>query len=167
MPKMVVAKPFLLTRNNGERVAYGFGVHDNVPSEDAEHPYAQHFLAPNGKLPDAPSSAPLTHEERLTMKASLDAADERVRAAEVESRAAREAHKALVDAHEQAKTDLTTARDRIASLELENTSSMKEIGEARARADAAEKRVSDLTSDLDKATKPATPPTPPKPPGAK
>ena len=139
MPTMVVAKPFLLTRNNGERVAYGFGVHDNVPSEDAEHPYAQHFLAPNGKLPDAPSSAPLTHEERLAMKASLDAADERVRAAEDESKAARDAHTTLKSEHEQAVSELAIARGRIASLE----------------------------ADLDKATKPATSPIQQKPAGAK
>lgn len=88
MQDLVFAKPCTYTAPNGEQRVFAPGVHRGVPDEMASNWFIQAHLAKEGGEPAAPETAPLTHEERVTMKAALDAMEGRAKGAEAERDAA-------------------------------------------------------------------------------
>ena len=135
MPEIVVAKPFTLTFGPDDVRTFAPGIHKDVPAEVADHWYTKAHLAKDGKMPDPAVTAPLTHEERVTARASIDAAEKRAVDAEAEAKAARDERDGIKAGMETLMADNASLRSRVASLE----------------------------ADLDKATKPA--PAVPKPAG--
>lgn len=115
MPDMVVAKPFTLTVDSGKKGpdgtplqevrSFAVGVYTNVEDAIANHWFVKPHLAVDGQLPVAEADAPLTHEERIAMKASLDNAEGRVQSA--------------VSERDAAVGELAAAKARIAELEAD------------------------------------------------
>lgn len=128
MAEMIVAKPFSLTLDASQPpVLWPVGVHKDVPDDVANHWFVKHHLAKDGKLPEPSPAAPLTNEERASVKASLDAAEKRAADAEANARSA-------VEERDRVKSGM-------ASLVADN--------------EALRGKVASLEADLDKATKPA------------
>ena len=130
MPDMVVAKPFVLSLPGKEPQRFGVGIHKDVPEEVSGHWFAKAHLASDGKLPEPAATAPLTNEERASVKVSLDAAEKRAQDAEADAKAARDERDGIKSGMDKMVADNESLRSRVASLE----------------------------ADLDKATKPATAP---------
>lgn len=128
MREMVVAKPFVLSLPGKEPQRFDVGVHKDVPDEVADHWFAKPHLAKDGKLPEPAPTAPLTNEERASVKASLDAAEKRAVDAELRAKTAEDQHGAIKAGMEKLVADNEALRSKVSSLE----------------------------ADLDKATKPAT-----------
>lgn len=129
MPDIVVAKPFTLTLGPDDVRTFAPGIHKDVPAEVADHWYAKAHFAKDGKLPEPASTAPLTHEERLASRASIEAAENRAVDAEADAKAARDERDGMKAGMEKLTNENAALRSRVASLE----------------------------ADLDKATKPPTP----------
>lgn len=119
MPDIVVAKPFTLTLDKDRVVSFTPGIHKDVDAEVADHWFTKAHLAKDGKMPEPEQTTPLTHEERIAAKASIDAAEKRAVDAETEAKAARDAHDGLKAGMEKLTADNASLRSRVASLEAD------------------------------------------------
>lgn len=88
MPDLHFAKPCTFTAPDGSTRYFAVGRHKDVPDEIAGHWFVQPHLMKDGDEPEVPATAPLQHEERVKMKAALDAAEGRAKGAEAERDAA-------------------------------------------------------------------------------
>ena len=118
MPEIVVAKPFSITLASNDVRRFEPGIH-TVDPEIADHWYAKDFLSPDGKLPEPAQTAPLTHEERIAMKATLDAAEGRAKAAETEAKTARDERDGLKGAMDKLVAENASLKSRAAALEAD------------------------------------------------
>ena len=140
MPDIVLMKPCTLSLEAGKPgVFWSVGLHKDVPDEVANHWFMQDCIAKDGKLPEPAVSAPLTNEERASVKQSLDAAEKRASDAEARAKTAEDERDGIKGGMDKLVADNEALRSRCASLE----------------------------ADLDKATKPPATPAPvvPKPAG--
>lgn len=77
MQDLHFAKPCTFTDDKGETRVFAPGRHKNVPAEIAGHWFVQAHLVKDTDEPSVPETAPLQHEERLKVKAAIDAAEGR------------------------------------------------------------------------------------------
>lgn len=116
MPDLHFAKPCTYTAADGSTRVFAAGRHKDVPDEVAGHWFVQAHLMKDGDEPAVPATAPLQHEERIKMKATLDAVEGRAKGAEAERDAAvsrADALQADLDAerasHEETRAKLEVA----------------------------------------------------------
>ncbi len=77
MQDLHFARPCTLTLPNGETRIFAPGRHRDVPDEIAGHWFVQAHLTQDTATASVPETAPLQHEERIQVKAALDAAEGR------------------------------------------------------------------------------------------
>lgn len=88
MPDLHFAKPCAYTAPDGSIRQFAAGRHKDVSDEIAGHWFVRAHLMKDGDEPEVPATAPLQHEERIKVKAALDAAEGRAKGAEAEATAA-------------------------------------------------------------------------------
>lgn len=88
MTELHFARPCTFTTPTGEVRQFAVGRHGDVPDEIANHWFVKEHLVKDSDAPAAPEAAPLTHEERIKVKAAIDAAEGRAKGAEAERDAA-------------------------------------------------------------------------------
>lgn len=116
MAELHFAKPCTFTDESGETRVFAQGRHKDVPDAIAGHWFVLAHLVKDGDEPAVADTAPLQHEERRQVKASIDAAEGRAKGAEAERDAAlARAEKAEADlaaerqAHDETKRLLDEA----------------------------------------------------------
>lgn len=88
MAELHFAKPCTYTAPDGTQRAFAPGRYADVPDDIAGHWFVKAHLVQDGEESLAPETAPLQHEERVKVKAALDAVEGRARGAEAERDAA-------------------------------------------------------------------------------
>lgn len=102
---IAVFKPFLLTLDDGSKIHYGVGKHENVPVAVADHWYAKLHISEDGKLPVAPA-LPLGDPATVArVQAGLNDANQRLNAENVELKRQLEEAQARVSELEKAAED--------------------------------------------------------------
>lgn len=117
MANLHFARPCTFTSPEGETKVYQPGLHKDVPDDVANHWFVKAHLVQDPEEAAVPEAAPLQHEERIKMKAALDAADARSAGFEAERDAANE---------------------RVAALESENATLRARVGDLEAAASESE-----------------------------
>lgn len=97
MTDLTFAKPCTLTLEDGTQRVFVPGLHRDISDDIANHWWVKAHLVQEADAPAAPESAPLINEERVKVKAAIDAADGRSRGAE----AARDAAVSRADSLQQ------------------------------------------------------------------
>lgn len=123
MQDLHFAKPCTFTDDKGETRVFAPGRHKNVPAEIAGHWFVQAHLVKDTDEPSVPETAPLQHEERLKVKAAIDAAEGRAAGLEAERDAA-------VAKAEALEADNATLKARVAELEASQQSSGEGSGQS-------------------------------------
>ena len=106
---LAVARPFTITKQDGEKLTFGVGNHKKVPLEIADHWYAKLHEAKDGEDPATSATSPVSERER---SARVAAEDEAQRLRVISQKA--------VDENAAAQLEIATLKEQLETLQAEN-----------------------------------------------
>lgn len=123
MTDLTFARPCTYTAPNGEQRVFAPGIHRGLSDEIAGNWFVQAHLVKDSDEPVASETAPLQHEERIKIKAALDAAEGRALGAEAE----RDASVMRADTLQVSLTSLQAALDAEKAAHAETTAQLESL----------------------------------------